>query len=89
MAYKFTCSNCGFVNEIGYMGNYPVSWFTENPCPKCDMKTMVAEKQEISETLNNNKAPTVIYGNPKKCSGDFKNFVTAIKNAHKGSTIEI
>lgn len=89
MGYKFTCESCDFENEVGFMGNYPLTWWTDNPCPKCGNKTIVAHKQEVKEIQLNNKAPRVIYGNPKSCSGDFKNFVSAIKKVHKGSTIEI
>lgn len=88
MGYRFNCSNCNHTWDVPYMGNYPTSFITDNPCPKCDKKTITAQRLESQVSDNTNKAPIFTYGNPKKPSRDFVNFVQEIKRVHRGSTIE-
>lgn len=88
MSYKFTCTNCDNTWEVGFMGNYPVSFITNNPCAKCDMKTVVAEKLVSTRPVKESVAPSISYATRKKPSRDFRNIVDNIRKSHPNSTIQ-
>jgi len=89
MGYKFTCTSCEHSWDIVYMGSYTPALITSFPCPKCDNKSITAEKVEGEIIENKEISAAIIKGEHNmRPSGDFINHLQDIKKAHVGNTMQ-
>ncbi len=89
MGYKFTCTECAHSWDVAFMGPYKPEMITSHPCPKCDVKAIVAERVDAPKVEFTEKSAAIIRSEPSmRPSGDFINHLQQIKKAHKNNTMD-
>ena len=88
--HQFTCNECSH-DWVANVGQYPLRFITDEPCPKCNKLGITAEKLKPTPIDTSNKSASLLSGVGEinsRLPGDFRDFMQAIKNNTKGNNMK-